>query len=130
MLDLYRDFPLSTNLFGSSFPFSGLRNYSMDSWEPKFWTVRDPDTKDVTIVGAVAGLNENDLKLEVTDNLLKISGTRRLPGQGEQSFEKSYELSKLDTTKVKATLKDGLLTVQLPVAEAAKPRQIKLITGD
>ncbi len=127
MLDFYREFPLSSSIFFSS-PLRKSTSATADSWEPKFWTLRDPDTRDVTVMGSVAGLNEKDLKLEVLDNVLRISGTRHLLGQEAQSFERSYELSKLDTNAIKATLKDGILTVKIPVAEASKPRTVKLMT--
>jgi HSP20 family molecular chaperone IbpA len=45
-------------------------------------------------------------------------------------FERSFSVSELiDTEKVDATVKDGVLRVTLPKAEAAKPKKIDIKTG-
>ncbi|NNF45926.1 MAG: Hsp20 family protein, partial [Desulfofustis sp.] len=47
--------------------------------------------------------------------------------RGSASFTRSLTLpSEVDSSRVSATLKDGLLVLTLPKSEAAKPRQISI----
>jgi HSP20 family protein len=69
---------------------------------------------------------------------LIIKGNRKIPPEGEKisyhrrereagTFRRIISLpSYFDSNKVKASCKDGLLTVTLPKASEAKPRQIKV----
>jgi len=82
------------------------------------------------------GLKAGDLEISVTGDALSISGERKLPAEDETaryhrrereagSFSRIITLpAQVDTGKVNARCKDGLLTVTLPKAEAAKPKQI------
>jgi len=82
------------------------------------------------------GLNADDLELSVTGDTLSVSGERKIPAEDEKAqyhrrerdagkFSRIVSLpAQLDTGKVEASCKDGVLTVTLPKAEEAKPRQI------
>ncbi len=82
------------------------------------------------------GLKADDLELSVTADTLSISGERKMSEEDEKAqyhrrerdfgkFSRIVNLpSQLDTSKVEAECVDGVLTVILPKAEAAKPRQI------
>ncbi|MBN2398569.1 MAG: Hsp20/alpha crystallin family protein [Deltaproteobacteria bacterium] len=82
------------------------------------------------------GLKAGDLDISVTGDTLSISGERKLPAEDETaryhrrereagSFSRIITLpAQVDTGKVNARCKDGLLTVTLPKAEAVKPKQI------
>jgi HSP20 family protein len=84
------------------------------------------------------GIKAEDLEISVTGNQLAISGERRLAGepQGARYHRKERESGRfsrvvslgaqIDTSKVEADSKDGILTVVLPKAEIAKPRQISV----
>ena len=53
----------------------------------------------------------------------KAERTERFSGK----FRRSISLpTRVDSDKVNATYKDGILTVTLPKAEEAKPKQIKV----
>ncbi len=53
----------------------------------------------------------------------KVHKTERLNG----SFSRSFTLpDDVDSARVEATLKDGVLYLTLPKSEAAKPRQITI----
>lgn len=87
------------------------------------------------------GLKADDLDISVTGDALSISGERKLPAEDEKakyhrrereagSFSRIITLSaQVDTGKVDARCTDGLLTVILPKAEAAKPKQISVKTS-
>jgi len=84
------------------------------------------------------GLKADDLELSVTGDTLSISGERKIPAEDEKAqyhrrerdagrFSRIVSLpAQLDTGKAEATCTDGLLTVVLPKAEEAKPRQISV----
>ncbi|RLC24890.1 MAG: Hsp20/alpha crystallin family protein [Deltaproteobacteria bacterium] len=82
------------------------------------------------------GMAADDLEISVTGNSLSISGERKIPVEDENAvyhrrereagkFSRMISLpSEIDTGKVEAVSTDGLLTITLPKAEAAKPKQI------
>jgi len=82
------------------------------------------------------GVNADELDISVTGETLTLSGERKLPEESEKasyhrrereagSFSRVISLpTRLDVDKVKALAEDGVLTVVLPKAESAKPRQI------
>lgn len=87
------------------------------------------------------GLKADDLDISVTGDALSIAGERRLPAEDEKAkyhrrereaggFSRIITLpAQVDTGKVDARCKDGLLTVTLPKAEATKPKQITVKTS-
>jgi len=82
------------------------------------------------------GVNADELDISVTGETLTLSGERKLPEESDKSsyhrrereagsFNRVISLpARLDVDKVKAHAEDGVLTVVLPKAESAKPRQI------
>lgn len=91
------------------------------------------EDKDHTYVRAeLPGLNREDISVEMVDDYLTISGTRKTPaadGQEEQSFAFSRSVSipeEVQADKVSAAYENGVLTVTLPKREEAKPRKISV----
>lgn len=85
------------------------------------------------------GVAEEDLDLQIEEGTLTISGERKVnvpegyqavaQERGSQKFSRSFQLaSTIDTNAAQATLKNGVLEVRLPIAEAAKPRKIEIAT--
>ncbi|MBU1194381.1 MAG: Hsp20/alpha crystallin family protein [Proteobacteria bacterium] len=85
----------------------------------------------------VPGLAKEDLNVKIQGNYLEISGTRgsETPEgykthkieRGTGSFSRSFTLpADIDSSKVEATLKDGVLYLVLPKHEAAKPKKISI----
>jgi HSP20 family protein len=84
------------------------------------------------------GFEAADLDISVTGDTLTISGERKLPDEDEKAwyhrrereagkFSRIVNLpAQIDTGKVEAQCTDGILTVVLPKAEAAKPKQITI----
>lgn len=95
------------------------------------------DESSIHAEAEVPGLRMDDLDLHVVGNELAIKGARRedeLAGvayhrqeRGAGQFGRVIRLPvEVDASKVQATLKDGVLTVTLPKAEAARPRRIEV----
>ena len=82
-------------------------------------------------------VKENDIDVQVERQTLTIRGERKFEKDENAGFhriERSYGSflrsfavpSTVDTEKVAAEYKNGVLTVRLPKKEAAKPRQVKI----
>ena len=84
------------------------------------------------------GLKADELDISVTGDTISISGERKLPVEDEKAqyhrrereagrFSRIVTLpSQVETGKVDARCADGVLTVVLPKAEEAKPKQISV----
>jgi len=89
----------------------------------------------VGIVAEIPGLDKKDLDIEVEDGVLTISGEKHglSPENGanvlrrelkQSSFKRSFTLGEqLNGTEVKATFKDGLLTIDIPKTEPELPKR-------
>jgi len=100
------------------------------------------ESKDNYYVRAeLPGISADDLDMSVTGNTLSISGERKIPSEDEKAqyhrrereagkFSRIISLpSQVDTKRVEAHCADGILTVVLPKAEEAKPKQIAVKTS-
>ncbi len=86
-------------------------------------------------------VKKEDVKVTVEDGVLTIQGERKHEKEekGKKyhrversygSFVRSFTLPDLvDEEKVKAEFKDGVLNVQLPKSEKAKPKAIEVAVG-
>ena len=82
------------------------------------------------------GIKADELDISVTGGTLSISGERKIPAEDEKAqyhrsereagkFSRIISLpAQVDTKRVEAHCADGILTMVLPKAEAAKPKQI------
>ena len=94
------------------------------------------ETVDGLVVKAdLPGVPKDGLDVRVENNLLTIQGRSQhaVPGEtiyreyGLANFFRQFELSdKVDQQKIAAELKNGVLTLNLPKAEEAKPRRIDI----
>ena len=83
----------------------------------------------VGVVAEIPGLDKKDLSVEVEDGVLTISGDKHglFDDEGAKvirrelkhsSFKRSFELGELlDGDNIKASFKDGLLSIEIPKAE-------------
>jgi len=85
----------------------------------------------------VPGIKADELSISALRNQLSISGKRAVPEhervsyhrkeRAEGSFNRTVVLpTEIDAARVDAGYANGILTVTLPKAEAAKPRQISV----
>lgn len=87
------------------------------------------------------GMKHEDIKIELTDDLLTVSGQRKREiakeNQKWQRFEKSYGYFKrsfvlpnaIDADKIETNYENGVLELYLPKTSAAKPRNIQIQSG-
>ena len=97
------------------------------------------ETRDGLVVLAdLPGVAQEALDVRVDNNVLTIRGHARhaVPGDAIYwehelvNFFRQFELSdKVDQSRITADLKCGVLTLQLPKAEEAKPRQVEVRVG-
>jgi len=117
-------------------PFTGLGRNQFNEWAP---AVDLYENKDNVIVRAeIPGMKKENIDVSLHNGALTISGERKVEEKREEGtssrserfvgrFQRTITLpTMVDGTKVKASYKDGILTVTLPKAEEAKPRQIEV----
>jgi len=88
----------------------------------------------------VPGVHEKDLRVSVQNNQLVIEGERKAPQGFEKSaythlaYGKFYTAltlpAGLDVDHINCKLHDGVLDLQVPIKEAAKPKQIQIQTTE
>jgi HSP20 family protein len=83
-------------------------------------------------------VNEKSIDIKINDNELTIKGERKLePGadpegyhrmeRGHGRFIRSFRLTAaIDPSRIKATLKEGILRIELPKKEEARPTRIEI----
>ena len=99
------------------------------------------DEKHFTFVAELPGLTKDDVDVTVENGVLTIKGEKK--GENEEKndsyhvreryygrFARSFRLpEQVDSEKIDATLKDGLLTVTLEKSEAILPKKIAVKTS-
>jgi HSP20 family protein len=119
--------PVWSNLGRSSQLFSG--------WAPALDVYQDNDN--VIAVVELPGMRKEDIEIYLHDGTLIISGERKAEITNGQKAERTERFTgkfrrsvtlptQVDANRVNASYKDGILTVTLPKAEEAKPKQIKV----
>jgi HSP20 family protein len=99
------------------------------------------ETEDEYVVELeVPGYAEKELTIEVTDHVLTVKGeheastekkekTYVLHERLEQEFQRQFELpAAVDTSKLTATFKKGVLELHAPKIKEAEPRKIPVAT--
>ncbi|WP_163340796.1 Hsp20/alpha crystallin family protein [Desulfopila sp. IMCC35008] len=87
------------------------------------------------IIAEIPGVAKEDLDIRIQGNYLELSGSRKSDApegykahrieRGSSSFTRSFTLpADVNAERVEAVLKNGILTMNLPKSEAAKPKQI------
>jgi HSP20 family protein len=96
------------------------------------------DDKEYLIKAEIPEMKKEDIKLNVHEDVLSISGERKYEKEEKGrkyhrveraygSFMRSFTLPEdADGTKINADYKDGVLRVHLPKSEKAKPKSIEV----
>jgi len=86
----------------------------------------------------LAGVKKEDVTVEMNENVLSIRGEKKSEREEKKdkthwvertfgSFSRSFTLpASAVTDEMKATFKDGVLSIEIPKKEQVKPRQISI----
>jgi HSP20 family protein len=124
----------------ATWPFPSDENGSITSaWHPACDVFEDKQA--VKIVAELPGVKPEDVKLSLENNLLTIRGEKKQEAEERServhryersygSFERAFVLpSTVDPDNISADYSNGVLTVSVPKAERARPREIPVRTG-
>jgi HSP20 family protein len=113
---------------------------SLGAWIPPVDI--EEDSEKLVLTAELPGFKEDQIDLQVEGGVLTIRGERtfedKQDGKNFHRVERSYGQfvrsftlpNNVDRDNVKASFKDGLLSIELPKREEAKPRQIKVSDGN
>jgi HSP20 family protein len=98
------------------------------------------DDAGITLLADMPGVPKDQLELKVEGDALSIEGSVRAPTpEGLEAvyaevrvprYRRSFTLSReLDTSRIDASLKDGVLTLRIPKQAHAQPRRIEVQGG-
>ncbi len=131
--DPFREMTQLQNRFDRLFEAVGGRQ---ESWLP---AVDVFDTQDAVVLKAeLAGMNPDDIQIEVEDNVLTIKGERKFEEKVDEeryyrverrfgSFQRSLALPQgVKSDQIDAAYDEGILTVTVPKAEQEKPKRIEV----
>lgn len=105
-------------------------------WTPSVDVAERDDDFQVKV--ELPGVNKEDVKITMQDNILTIRGEKKQEKETKNSqfhriersygaFQRSFTLPmKVKQDKIDASYKDGILTISLPKAEEAKAKQIEV----
>lgn len=135
----------STDLFSNLSRLNRMMDEALGGWNGdavnSAWTpscdVRE-DKEHLTITLDLPGVNPEDVKISLENQVLTIRGEKRqVTEQNDErwhryersygSFERSFTLpTTVDPDRIQAATENGVLTVTLPKVEKAKPREIPI----
>ena len=127
--------PATENYFDRYFyRWPSFENETDTTWAPLV-DINETD-KEVTLDVELPGFEKKDVKVEVRDNTLTISGERTNDKKTEDKycsrserhygkFERTFSLSdEVDANKISAKYKNGVLSLALTKTEKAIPKEI------
>ena len=119
----------------NAWPYQSEENGALTSaWIPACDVFEDKDA--VKIVAEVPGVRPEDVKLSLENNLLTIRGEKKQHAEETServhryersygTFERTFALpTTVDPDRIIANYAHGILTVSIPKAERARPREI------
>jgi HSP20 family protein len=139
--DPFRDFAQLQDRINRVFTDAYGRNdealMTSGTWVPPVDIYQNGD-HELVLKAELPDMSREDIDITVDNGTLTIRGERKLPNDVKEenfhrmerrygTFSRSFSLPQtVDSTKVAAEYKNGVLAVKMPVREEAKPRQIKV----
>jgi HSP20 family protein len=117
-------------------PLGQAEGAAQRSWVPPV-DIRETENH-VVLALDLPGLRKEDVNVTLENSVLTIAGERRFESDQKNetlhrleraygAFTRSFTLgSQVQADGLEATFQDGVLTVQVPKAEASKPRRIAI----
>ena len=109
---------------------------SCGAWAPAVDIFERGD--DLVIRTEIPGVEKGDIDIDVENNTLMIRGERKREKEFDEKnayrmervygkFSRSFSLPRtVDSSRISATYRDGVLELTLPKAEEAKPKRIEI----
>jgi HSP20 family protein len=129
--DLFRKpFPLQPSFWPR------LRTSEIEEVSPKVDIYDEADS--FVIKAEIPGINKEDVEVNLTEDMITISGEKKREEEVEKkgyyrmersygSFARSFRLpEEIESDKAKATFKDGVLEVRVPKTEEARKKEKKV----
>ena len=107
------------------------------AWSPNV-DIAETD-EEITVKAELPGMTKEDVNISITDNILTLKGEKKQEKEIKEenyhrversygSFQRSFVLPMgIQSEKVKATFKNGVLNINIPKAEEVKPKQIEIL---
>jgi HSP20 family protein len=117
----------------------GIMTVTEGSWRPRV-DVSETDER-ILVRAELPGVKQEDIQVSIQNGTLTLKGERKLEREVNESpysrIERSYGTFErrmvlppvVNPDEAKATYKDGVLEIQLPKKEEAKPKGIKVETA-
>ena len=114
----------------------GAEDWAAGNWAPAVDIYEQ--NGNIVLQAELPGMDPKDVDVRVENNVLTLRGQRKLEESVKQenyhrversygSFTRSFTLPNvIDTEKIQASYKDGVLRLTLPTREEAKPKQIAI----
>ena len=119
------DFGMMGEIFERTEPFPAIQLHSNEN--------------SLLLLAELPGVSEKDLEVSISDDVVTISGKKEkfsLEGKNQRdirserwsgNFLRKVELPfEVEGKKIKANLKDGVLSVSMPIKEKDKPKKITI----
>ena len=122
-------------LYIQPYPFRRMARRWVEQPQQNSLNVNVREEEDAYILSAlVPGLQAEDLNIQVLENVVSIEGEYQaeeaeflLNELPNGSFRRTLRMpSEIEAEKVEARIVDGVLTLNLPKAESARPKKIKI----
>ena len=118
-------------------PFRDFGLTAANPWVPPVDIYQTSD-RELVLKAELPEMSREDIDITVENFVLTIKGDKKLSSEMKEeqfhhverrygAFSRSFSLPQtVDSSKVSAEYKHGVLTVRLPLREEAKPRSIKV----
>lgn len=142
--DPFRDFRTVQERFNRLFasPATTRRDeeMSLGAWIPPVDIAEDKDR--IVLTAELPGFKQDQIAIQMEGGVLTLRGERKFEEEKDGrnyhrveraygQFVRSFTLpSNVDRASIKASFTEGLLEVELPKREEAKPRQIPITSGN
>ena len=115
------------------------KSLMQSDWTPSVDISETDD--DIIVTAEMPGMDQKDIKLMIRDNTLTIKGEKKREEEKKEKnyhriersygcFERSFTLPvNVETDKITATYKNGILNITIPKTEEEKPKEIAINIG-
>jgi HSP20 family protein len=107
------------------------------TWAPPV-DIYDSGNHELVIKAELPDMKKDDIEITVENNTLTLRGEKKMDSEVKEenchrieraygAFSRTFSLpATVDTSKVSADYKNGVLAIKLPIREEAKPKQIQV----